>query len=231
MAPRLRFAVVLAMAVCALVAVVAVAAEEESKKEFIAIHRTLPTRVHHPRSMVAPGPMLNHHHAEEEDEKPKLQWRFNPFNPFQTFVVSKDGHGHGHKKCGMAAKLASWFPNVFGRPRYFGHRHPHDVEGEEEEKVVGRPYATFGRHHSWLPFRSENHHQHQHHDDEHHHHRHHGEHHSLGEGREHQFKRHREGSWNRIKGFFSDMSDQIVSCILESRPLSHSQSPYNVIQC
>ena len=211
MAPRLRSAVVLAVAVCALLAVVAVAAEEESQKEFIAIHRTLPGRVHH----------QNHHHEEEEeDEKPKLRWRFNPFNPFQTFVVSKDGHGHGHKKCGMAAKLASWFPNVFGHPRYFGHPHHHHVEEEEEkeeEKVVGWPYPTFGRHRSWSPFGIENHHQHEHHDDEHHHHHHrHGEHHSLGEDREQQFKRHRKGSWNRIKGFFSDMSDQIVSCIFES---------------
>ena len=194
MAPRLRFAVVLAVAVCALLAVVAVAAEEESKKEFIAIHRTLPARVHH----------QNHHHEEEEDEKPKLQWRFNPFNPFQTFVVSKDGHGHGHKKCGMAAKLASWFPNVFGQPRFFGRRHQHHVEELKVESEKAYPRLR--------PQRSENYHQYQHDDDEHHHH-HHGEHHSLGEDREHQLKRHRKGSWNRIKGFFSDMSDQIVSCI------------------
>lgn len=194
MPPWLRVAVVLATVMCALVAVVALAAEEESKIEFIAVHRTLPARVHN----------QNHHH-EEEGEKPKLQWRFNPFNPFQTFVVSKDGHRH--KKCGLAAKLASWFPNVFGRPRYFGHRHHHHVEVEkekEEEKIVGRPFVTFGRHHTWLPFRTEN--------PEHHHHEH-GEFHNLGEDKEHQLKRHRKGSWNKIKGFFSDMSDQLVSFI------------------
>lgn len=56
-------------------------------------------------------------------DRKRMQWHFNPFNPFQTFGVRREGRGH--KKCGMAAKLGSWWSDMFGQGQEHHHDHDH----------------------------------------------------------------------------------------------------------
>ena len=114
----------------AVACLVAVTAEEpRAVGDFVAVHRHFPRRtrvfaaaadadaaVPEEKAIGFRGQQVE---PVERDGK-RMQWNFNPFNPFQTFGVRREDYGH--RKCGMAAKLRSWWPHLF--------RHHHDHERE-----------------------------------------------------------------------------------------------------
>lgn len=102
-------------ALVAVACVMAVTADEEPRAvgEFVAINR------HFPRPTRVISGTVPAENAIERDGK-RMQWNFNPFIPFQTFGVRREGHAH--KKCGMAAKFGSW---LFGHGREHHHDHDH----------------------------------------------------------------------------------------------------------
>jgi hypothetical protein len=79
------------------------------------------------------APAFSEHRGEverAEGDGERMQWKFQPLNPFQTFGVRREGHGH--RKCGMAAKLRSWWSNRFGHHHDHGFHHHH--HGEEHRR-------------------------------------------------------------------------------------------------
>lgn len=140
-------------ALVAVACVVAVPADAEPRAigEFVAVHRHFPrpSRVF-PGSTVPADSALGFRGRRVEPlpaDGKRLQWNFHPFNPFQTFGVRPEGHVH--KKCGMAAKLGSWWSNLFAQGRghhhdhhdYHHHHHHHDEEHHREHDHEHR----FGR--------------------------------------------------------------------------------------
>ncbi|XP_024362725.1 uncharacterized protein [Physcomitrium patens] len=140
-------------AVVAAVCCVAVTAEEErSVGDHVALHRYSPrsVRMLSEQNGITSGARMPH---EERVDDKSLQSNFNPFNRFQTFGVRRESHGH--KKCGMASKLGSWWSKVFryGRDHHNDHyrhhhlHHEHDHENQFEsdtEHHHHKLHSSFG---------------------------------------------------------------------------------------
>jgi hypothetical protein len=118
-------------AVVAVACLVAVTAEEpRAVGEVVAVHRHFPRER---RFSVTAKEEVGVHRGEverAEGDGERMQWKFQPLNPFQTFGVRREGHGH--RKCGMAAKLRSWWSNRFGHHHDHGFHHHH--HGEEHRR-------------------------------------------------------------------------------------------------
>lgn len=101
-----------------------VTAQEEPRAvgEFVAVHRHFPRVTHVMKKEQEIG------HAAGDGKR--MQWSFNPFNPVQTFGVRREGHGH--TKCGMAAKMGSWWSTMFAHHRDHDYELHHDEEHRRE---------------------------------------------------------------------------------------------------
>ncbi|KAG0555374.1 hypothetical protein KC19_12G165100 [Ceratodon purpureus] len=127
------FAVAAVLAVACLVAVTA--DQEQELRDYVVVNRHFPSDTHFPRETGILARVRKHEeiHRVEEDGQ-RMQWKFNPWNPFQTFGVRRQGHMH--RKCGMAAKLGSWWSTMFGHHRgheeHHHHRHHHEEELRRE---------------------------------------------------------------------------------------------------
>lgn len=119
MATSVRFFVFLVLA-CLSLSVIAL--EREDRDGLALFHKVVPSKPIRAESSVHHG----FEHGRFHHERPKLQWSFNAFNPFQTFVVSKV---HEDTKHGL---IGRFFSHMFGR------RHHHHHEGEHRHEEHAR---------------------------------------------------------------------------------------------